>query len=133
MIQTAWCYDLRSGWSEIEDAVWSGMTDNTTEQDALVRAGFEPRELFALGEPDSGVHLEVYARSAPEPGPRYYIAMDFPRQCDSLYAANLPSLLAVLRDFAPVLQAGFLRSITTLDFGDYSMLDLLRGVLKKAA
>lgn len=130
MNQTAWCYDLRSGWSEVEDVV---ATDDAKFEDALAHTGFEPRALFTLGEPDSGVHLEVHVRSAPGPGSRYYIAVDFPGQCDSLYAANLPSLLALLRDFAPILQAGFLHSLMTLDFNDYSMLDLLRGALRKVA
>lgn len=48
MIQNlAWCYDVRTGWSEIENVVWAG--DESDMDKALLRAGFNS-EFLKLGK-----------------------------------------------------------------------------------
>jgi len=122
----SWSYDLRSGWSEIEDTLWSGLPDDTGLEDALKQAGYKD-DVITLGQMDSSVYLEVYAKDAQVPGPRYFISLELSGRGENIYVANLPSLLALLKDFAPLLQAGLLRELTS----GYQLLDLLAQSLQK--
>ena len=121
----SWCFDLRNGWSEIEDA-WSGLPDNTELEDALNRAGYR-NKVVTLGEIDSSVYLEIYAKDAPQPGPLYFINLELSGHGENIYVANLPSLLALSKDLAPLLQAGFFRELVS----GYSILDFASQALKK--
>ena len=51
---------------------------------------------------------------------------------EHFYLANLPSLLAWLKDTAPVFQAGLLSDLISPEFGD-SILDNIRSYLAGAA
>ena len=59
-------------------------------------------ELFTL-EGGSFIKCAVYGGRSDEPD--YYVRLSFPNHGESFYVSNLPSLLAVLRDLAPLFQA----------------------------
>ncbi len=96
----SWCYDVRSGWSEVEDIVLAASADRTKMDEALSEAGFLS-ELLAL-ESDSRIRCTIRSNCMAR-RPEYYVEMVFPGNTESFYIANLPSLLAMLRDFAPIM------------------------------
>ncbi|MBZ5621024.1 MAG: hypothetical protein LAQ69_20200 [Acidobacteriia bacterium] len=118
----SWSYDLRSGWSEVEDVVSAHWPNNTNLEDALKRAGYQSK-VVTLGQQDSRVYLEVYIKDAHVPGLRYFISLELSGNGENFYVANFPSLLAFLRDFAPILQASELASA---DYAGNTILDLVR-------
>lgn len=121
MIQNlAWCYDVRTGWSEIEDVVWSG--HETDIEKALSRAGFTTRFL-KLGADSYMLEFEVH-RNDRGTGPQFYVAFISDDNCEHFYLSNLPSLLAWLKDAAAIYQAGMVSEIISPTFGD-SLLDNL--------
>jgi hypothetical protein len=98
----SWCYDVRSGWSEVEDVVLAASADRAKIDAALSETGFSSTMLaFANGPIECTVHSNTMGRR-----PEYYVEMKFPGNTESLYVANLPSLLALLRDLVPIFQAG---------------------------
>jgi hypothetical protein len=102
--ETAWCYDVRTGWAEVEDVVWSGCPASITEDaKALSRAGFTT-EFFNLGKDSFRLEFAVY-RNETGTGPLFYVRFSADDNVEWFYLANLPSLLAWLKDVAPILQA----------------------------
>ena len=97
----SWSYDVRSGWSEVEDIVLAASADRTKMDEALSETGFSSK-LLAL-ESDSQIRCTIYSNCMGR-CPEYYVEMLFPGNSESFYIANLPSLLAVLRDIAPIMQ-----------------------------
>jgi len=97
----SWCYDVRSGWSEVEDIVLAASAGRTKMDEALAETGFRSK-LLAL-ESDSQIKCTIRSNCIGRL-PEYHVEMEFPGNGESFYIANLPSLLAVLRDIAPIMQ-----------------------------
>ena len=104
MDQKAWCYDVRSNWSNIEDVVLTEMEGGTEYSKAVATAGYT-HKLVTL-EKDDVNKCVVYRRDASDTSgiPEYYIQVDLDDNAENLNAANFPSLPTVLRDVMQVFQ-----------------------------
>jgi hypothetical protein len=128
MQESAWCFDIRTGWAEIEDAVWS--SDTSDAETARSRAGYAT-SLISFGQGSFSLEFQIY-RNDTRTGPQYYVEFSAEDNVEHFYLANLPSLLAWLKDAAPVFQAGLLGDLISPDFGD-SILDNIRSYVAGAA
>jgi hypothetical protein len=73
-------------------------------EEARKAAGFE--SWFGAGKLyNTPLHMDVYVRWHPHPEPRYLIDLDGPAYGQSMYAAELPDVLALTQQLAPTLQA----------------------------
>ncbi len=120
--EQAWCFDVRTGWAQVEDVVWAGCPV-TDEHKALSRAGFNT-EFLNFGKDSFTLEFQVYQSSQPT-GPQFYVRFVADDNTEHFYLANLPSLLAWLKDAAPIFQAGLVSDLISPDFGD-SIMDNLR-------
>ena|ERR1017187_1973445 len=68
----SWSYDVRSGWSEVEDIVLAASADRTKMDEALSETGFSSK-LLAL-ESDSQIRCTIYSNCMGR-CPEYYVEM----------------------------------------------------------
>ena len=73
--ETAWCYDVRTGWSEIEDAVWS--SDPNDAETARSRAGYTT-SFASFGQGSFSLEFQIY-RNDTRTGPQFYV--EFSADC----------------------------------------------------
>ena len=121
----AWCYDVRTGWAEIEDVVMAGCPKDTTDDAALSRAGYST-EFLKLGTESFSIEFAVYQndnRRLP-----FFVRFVSDDNVEHFYVANVPSLLAWLKDAAQIFQAGLLGDIIAPRFGN-SLMDNIQGYL----
>src|ERR1039458_10318743 len=84
----SWCYDVRSGWSEVEDVVLAASAGRTRIDAALSETGFSSMMLaLANGSIECIIHSNTMDRR-----PEYYVEMAFPDQKSVVYANSLHPL-----------------------------------------
>lgn len=126
--ESAWCYDVRTGWTEIVDVVWP---DGAKDAEASRSHAGYTTNLLGFGQGSFFLEFQIY-RNDSRTGPQFYVEFIADDNCEHFYLANLPSLLAWLKDAAPIFQAGLLSDLISPDSRD-SILDNIRSYVAGAA